>query len=261
MTNNLNMPPKISVEGKPKYINIGDEHNFFELFRKIERNFVNCFLFESLGEESNISRYHILGFDPKYILYSENNNQLVLENTKNGDIYKYDCENPYLKLRDVVPQNIISRKYAGGLVGFISYDSINYFENSLNITKNKDFESFKFGVYLDGLIYDQMTGEIFYYYYEDNRIQEITNILNHSYSFNKGVKTKFIRDSITKDEHRKTVLKIKEDIKKGLIFQCEVGFKSHYEIDGDLTEIYLKLRSLNPSPHMYFMKFDDQVII
>ena len=110
MTNNLNIPPKISVEGKPKYINIGDEHNFFELFRKIERNFVNCFLFESLGEESNISRYHILGFDPKYILYSENNNQLVLENTKNRDIYKYDCENPYLKLRDVVPQNIISKK-------------------------------------------------------------------------------------------------------------------------------------------------------
>ena len=261
MTNNLNIPPKISIEGKPKYINIGDEHNFFELFRKIERNFVNCFLFESLGEESNISRYHILGFDPKYILHSENNNQLVLENTKNGNIYKYDCENPYLKLRDVVPQNIISRKYAGGLVGFISYDSINYFENSLNIKKNKNFESFKFGVYLDGLIYDQMTGEIFYYYYEDNRIQEITKILNHSYSFNEGVKTKFIKDSISKDEHRKTVLKIKEDIKKGLIFQCEVGFKSHYEINGDLTEIYLKLRSLNPSPHMYFMKFNDQVII
>ena len=66
---------------------------------------------------------------------------------------------------------------------------------------------------------------------------------------------------MTKEEHRKTVLKIKNDIKNGLIFQCEVGFKSHYEIEGDLTEIYLKLRSLNPSPHMYFMKFRDQVII
>ena len=36
MTNNLNMPPKISVEGKPKYINIGNGQSFFELFRKIE---------------------------------------------------------------------------------------------------------------------------------------------------------------------------------------------------------------------------------
>jgi anthranilate synthase component 1 len=66
---------------------------------------------------------------------------------------------------------------------------------------------------------------------------------------------------MTKEDHRKAVLKIKEDIKNGLIFQCEVGFKSHYRIKGNLTEIYSKLRSLNPSPHMYFMKFDDQVII
>ena len=36
MTNNLNMPPKISVEGKPKYINIGDEHNFFEYLEKLK---------------------------------------------------------------------------------------------------------------------------------------------------------------------------------------------------------------------------------
>ena len=66
---------------------------------------------------------------------------------------------------------------------------------------------------------------------------------------------------MTKDQHKKTVLKIKEDIKNGLIFQCEVGFKSHYEIKGDQTAIYEKLRNLNPSPHMYFMKFCDQVII
>ena len=54
---------KIKINGKPKYINLGTDYNFFELFQKIQLNFVNCFLFESLGEESNISRYHIIGFD------------------------------------------------------------------------------------------------------------------------------------------------------------------------------------------------------
>jgi len=131
----------------------------------------------------------------------------------------------------------------------------------LNITKNNNFESFKFGVYLDGLIFDQMTGEIFYYYYEDNKIEILKNILKQTNKFNKNVDCKFIKNSMTKEDHRKAVLKIKEDIKNGLIFQCEVGFKSHYRIKGNLTEIYSKLRSLNPSPHMYFMKFDDQVII
>ena len=254
-------PNKIIMQGKPKYVKIGDEYDFFQLFIKIEQNFKNCFLFESLGEESNISRYHIVGFNPKYIVYSEQKDQLIIENTSNGKIEKYICDNPYYALREIIPQNIISRKYAGGLVGFIGYDSINFFEDNLNITKNNNFESFKFGVYLDGLIFDQMTGEIFYYYYEDNKIEILKDILKQTNKFNKNVDCKFIKNSMTKEDHRKAVLKIKEDIKNGLIFQCEVGFKSHYRIKGNLTEIYSKLRSLNPSPHMYFMKFDDQVII
>ena len=254
-------PKKIIIQGKPKYVKIGDEYDFFQLFIKIEQNFKNCFLFESLGEESNISRYHIVGFNPKYLVYSEQKNQLIIEDTSNGKIEKYICDNAYYELRKIIPQNIISRKYAGGLVGFIGYDSINFFEDNLNITKNNNFESFKFGVYLDGLIFDQMTGEVFYYYYEDNKIEILKDILKQNNKFNKSVDCKFIKNSMTKEDHRKAVLKIKEDIKNGLIFQCEVGFKSHYRIKGNLTEIYSKLRSLNPSPHMYFMKFDDQVII
>ena len=254
-------PKKIIIQGKPKYVKIGDEYDFFQLFIKIEQNFKNCFLFESLGEESNISRYHIVGFNPAYLVYSEQKDQLIIEDTSNGKIEKYICDNAYYELRKIIPQNIISRKYAGGLVGFIGYDSINFFEDNLNITKNNNFESFKFGVYLDGLIFDQMTGEVFYYYYEDNKIEILKDILKQNNKFNKNVDCKFIKNSMTKEDHRKAVLKIKEDIKNGLIFQCEVGFKSHYRIKGNLTEIYSKLRSLNPSPHMYFMKFDDQVII
>ena len=254
-------PKKIIIKGKPKYIKVGDDYDFFDLFVKIEQTFKNCFLFESLGEESNISRYHIIGFNPKYLIYCKNKNELIIEETSNGHIDKYICDNPYYKLRSIVPQNIISRKYAGGLVGYISYDSINFFESNLNITKNENFESFKFGVYLDGLIFDQMTGEVFYYYYEENKVEVVKNILKEEIKSKKDVECEFVKNSMTKNEHKEAVLKIKEDIKNGLIFQCEVGFKSHYKIKGNLTEIYSKLRNMNPSPHMYFMKFNDQVII
>ena len=254
-------PKKIIIKGKPKYIKVGDDYDFFDLFVKIEQTFKNCFLFESLGEESNISRYHIIGFNPKYLIYCKNKNELIIEETSNGHIDKYICDNPYYKLRSIVPQNIISRKYAGGLVGYISYDSINFFESNLNITKNENFESFKFGVYLDGLIFDQMTGEVFYYYYEENKVEVVKNILKEEIKSKKDVECEFVKNSMTKNDHKEAVLKIKEDIKNGLIFQCEVGFKSHYKIKGNLTEIYSKLRNMNPSPHMYFMKFNDQVII
>jgi anthranilate synthase component 1 len=116
-------------------------------------------------------------------------------------------------------------------------------------------------VYLDGLIFDQMTGEIFYYYYEENKIELLKNILDETENIVEPVETEFIGNSMNKNEHKLAVLKIKDDIKNGLIFQCEVGFKSHYVIKGDITEIYSKLRELNPSPHMYYMKFNDQKII
>ncbi|WP_350556371.1 chorismate-binding protein, partial [Pseudoalteromonas sp. CAL107-MNA-CIBAN-0098] len=56
-------------------------------------------------------------------------------------------------------------------------------------------------------------------------------------------------------------MQVKEDIISGRIFQCEVGFKSKYRIAGDKMPIYEKLRAVNPSPHMYFMKFAQQCII
>ena len=82
-----------------------------------------------------------------------------------------------------------------------------------------------------------MTGEVFYYYYEENKIEKIRHIIKQNVK-NLNIQCKFLNDSMTKDQHKKTVLKIKEDIKNGLIFQCEVGFKSHYEIKGDQTAIY-----------------------
>ena len=254
-------PSKIIIEGKPKYIKLSDDYNFFSIFKTIEKNFNNCFLFESLGEESNISRFHIIGFEPRYIISSDNKNELLINDTFNNKVENYFCNNPYFTLREIIPQNIISRKYAGGLVGFISYDSINFFENNLNISKNNDFESFKFGVYLDGLVFDQMTGEIFYYYYEDNKIDILRAILNKKDNVNENIECEFIGNSMNKKEHKDAVLNIIKDIKNGLIFQCEVGFKSHYKITGDTTKIYSKLRDLNPSPHMYYIKFNDQKIM
>ena len=258
---NKKTPNKIIIEGKPKYIKLGDDYNFFSIFKKIEKNYKNCFLFESLGEESNISRFHIIGFDPKYIISSNSEKELIITNVINNQEEKYFCENPYFTLREIIPQNIISRKYAGGLVGFISYDSINFFEDNLQIKKNVNFESFKFGVYLDGLILDQMTGEIFYYYYEENKIELLKSVLKKTENITQPVETEFIGNSMNKNEHKLAVLKIKDDIKNGLIFQCEVGFKSHYTIKGDTSKIYSKLRELNPSPHMYYMKFNEQKII
>jgi len=65
-------------------------------------------------------------------------------------------------------------------------------------------------------------------------------------------------DELTEKEHKIIVERVKKQIVSGNTFQCEVGFKSEYEIKGDALKIYANLRKVNPSPFMYFIKFSEK---
>ena len=104
---NPTKPPKIELPRKPHYVALATDIDFFELFKKIEKRYETCFMLESLGEESYISRHSIIGFDPELQLYAKDD-ALCIED-RNGKVSHYPSENPYYLLREIVPQNIISR--------------------------------------------------------------------------------------------------------------------------------------------------------
>lgn len=258
-------PQKLQIASKPNLVKLAQDIDFFELFKRIEAKYDTCFLLESLGEESYIARHHAIGFDPAMTVLAKDRHTLTMINNRTGASTDYTCDNPYELLREITPQHVISRSHTGGLVGFLGFDSVNFFEPTLNIQTSDDFEPFKFGVYLDGLSLDKMTGEIFYYYYDtvdqSNRIDEIKSLLTMPSPNYPAPTVKHLGDGMNREQHATAVMKVKEDIKAGLIFQCEVGFKSHYQIQGDTMPIYSKLREVNPSPHMYYVKFGEQKII
>src|ERR1700731_4782716 len=104
--------PKIKFGQKPIYKKIAEDREFHLLFKKIEREFTNCFLFESLGEDGNFSRYSVLGFDPQQVISARENKLFI-----NGE--EYPVENPYYVLREIMPEQTIARNYTGGLVGYL----------------------------------------------------------------------------------------------------------------------------------------------
>ncbi|HMV41948.1 MAG TPA: anthranilate synthase component I family protein [Leptospiraceae bacterium] len=248
--------PKIQLPRKATYTRLEEDIPFFELFQKIERKFENCFLLESLEKESYDSRYSILGFDPQHIVYADGNSLYV-------DNVEYPCDNPYYALRELIPTDVLSVNYAGGLVGFICYEGMNYFEPSLNLKPHKDFHAFHFGIYLDGIILDKMTGETFYFYYENNRIERIMEIIQEENISEKSYKTniEFLGYTMSEAEHKGKVLEVLEEVKAGNTFQCQLGLKAEYKITGDTFPIYQELRNVNPSPHMYYLKFGEKKII
>ncbi|MGO2386124.1 anthranilate synthase component I family protein [Psychrobacter sp. AOP7-A1-24] len=258
-------PAPIDIPSKPQRIKLTQDIDFFALFKRIESAFDTCYLLESLGEDSHISRHHAIGFDPVTTIAALDRNTLAITDNQTAETSYYQTDNPYQLLRDITPQHVIARDQSGGLVGYLGYDCVNFFEPSLNAKASEDFEPFKFGVYLDGLTLDKMTGEIFYFYYptdqQENRIEQIKALLDEPTPSYDAPKIEFLGDGMSQEEHANVVMQVKEDIISGRIFQCEVGFKSKYRIVGDKMPIYEKLRAVNPSPHMYFMKFAQQCII
>lgn len=252
-------PEAIKLPRKPHYVNVTADCDFFDLFKKVEKRFDTCFMLESLGEDSFISRHSIIGFDPEKILWAQGNTLTIEE--RDGSSQSYQSDNPYYLLREIVPQNILSRKYSGGLTGYVGYDAMNYFEPSLSLNVSDMFEAFKFGLYTDGLILDKMTGEVFYFYYQDSRMDLIESMLAEPTPENGPLVVTSTGESMSKADHAKAVAKVKQDIIDGKIFQTEVGFKKWFTLEGDNINIYEKLREVNPSPQMYYLKFNEQKVI
>ena len=245
--------PKIKLPQKPTHIKIAEDLDFYALFQKIEPQFDVCFIFESLGEEARFSRYSIIGFDPSHIISARGNNLII-------DGKSYAVKNPYFALREIMPLKTVARNYAGGLIGYLSYDAVNYFEPTLNIKIHDLFDQFMFGAYTDGLIFDKLTNELFYFYYDTDRSGILKKALNLKLK-KRPLRVDFIKDGLTKSEHAKVVEGVKKHIRAGNTFQCEVGFKTEYTIRGDALKIYERLRGINPSPFMYYVKFRDKKII
>ena len=252
-------PNKIKMARKPSYLTVTSGCDFFELFKKIEQRFDTCYMLESLGEDSHISRYSLIGFDPEQIFWANGNQLNTIDRA--GKVDSYESENPYYLLREIVPQNIISRRYAGGLTGYIGYDAMNYFEPSLSLKASDAFDAFKFGLYKDGLIYDKMTGELIYFHYEENRIKLIEELIRSDAPVIGPLKVTPQGEDMDREQHANAVKKVKGDIIEGKIFQCEVGFKYRFDMVGDSINLYEQLRIVNPSPQMYYIKFGEQKVI
>ncbi len=261
--------PKITIGQKPTYIKFAKDVDFYQLFEKIERQFSTCFILESLGEEGHLSRYSIIGFDPKHIIRARGKTLFV-------DDKAYEVENPYFALREMMPDKTIARSYAGGLIGYLGYDAVNYFEPALQIKEHFLFDQFMFGVYTDGLILDKMTDEIIYFYYDENRLEKVRDIMKlevqpfdflrlRSGQVAQGKRSKFkvifLTDTMTKKKHGELVRKAKKEIAAGNTFQCQIGFASEFTTRGNPMTIYDRLRRINPSPFMYYLKFGQKKII
>lgn len=244
--------PKLPA--KPTYSPYKTSLDFFELFRRLEAQCKTCFLLESMGEQSYDSRYSVIGFDPDLEFVAQKDAVAVHQDGRREVI---STDNPYYFLREVLPQDVLTRHYAGGLVGYLGYGAANFFEPSLSLAPHKDFPAFHFGLFTDGLIHDKMTGETTYFHFLNDRRGFISEAAARG-RVERNTSVKSLGQSKSSEEHKAMVETAKREILSGNTFQVQIGFTENYRVEGDWLNIYASLRRINPSPHMYFMKFQTE---
>ena len=239
----------------PKIISLSLDGNQFEIYNKISRNYTHSFLFESLTGPEELSETSIMGFDPELIVKGYYD-KVTIE-SRDGTVETISTSDPLNKIKELVLKTTDQTyRYLGGAVGHINYDAIRLWEK---IPKNHPTNEpiMEFGIYTDGILFDNKQKKSFYFYYERNRVDEIKSSESKFDEFTMSE----ITSNLDEEKFTSIVEKAKKYIYDGDIFQVVLSRKFSFDADGDYLKVYEKLRALNPSPYSYHMKISQKTII
>lgn len=234
----------------------------FETFAKLSEKFNDIYILESNIGPEKLSEFSYIGFEPSIKITLENKKINVIKENDRIVTEIKDSNDLFSKLREILEENQINNRFnrlIGGLIGFISYDSIRYWENIAENYPKIIYPDFQFGLFNEGIIFDHKKNKI-HYYSDNERINEILELLNIERKIGSVEYTK-PRLNISKEKFEQNVEIAKEYIKSGDIFQAVLSKKYEFEITGDLLSIYKALRNINPSPYMYYYRVNDLNII
>lgn len=231
----------------------------------------HCYMLESVAEQEKWGRYTFLGYDPKMEITCTGGEMTA------GSI-RLKTEDPAQVLRDLLadyksPRFDYLPSFTGGLVGYFAYDYIRYQEPAAAV-EVQDEEAFKD---LDLMLFDKVIAF-------DHIRQKIILIVNMSLEdpetgYNKAVMElkqlcELLQNGEKKEEagghlldevkplfDRKTycdmVEKAKRYIHEGDIFQIVLSNRLSAPFEGSLLNTYRILRTMNPSPYMFYFSGTD----
>ncbi len=250
---------------------LSDSYTPIEVLRVLKNVSTHCYLLESVAEKEKWGRYTFLGFDPK------------LEVTcRDGEVQagklRFSTQDPSSVLRQILSEYKSPRfswlpSFTGGLVGYFAYDYLKYREPTVQ-TARQDSQNFRDA---DLMLFDKVIAF-------DNFRQKMILIVNMPLDdpetgYNRAVlELKRLRELLrtgekkqepagkllgemtplfTQEEYCQMVEKAKGHIREGDIFQIVLANRLSAPFSGSLLNTYRVLRTMNPSPYMFYFSGTD----
>ena len=229
--------------------------NPVKLFKNLYYNYKDTFLLESMESDSGLARYSIIGFNPVAKIKAHDHNVTITTDTYT---FEYTSDNPLLDIKTLIKNDFKEEGVRGGLLGYVSYESIKYFENVP--THKSIYPDFEFGLFLDCVVYDNIHKTCEYTTLNEDRSDLIKRIYQEEHT-NGILEYKLIQEDFTQDEYENAVDETKNLITDGEIFQAVISNSENLVLKGSKLPLYEHLRKINPSPYMYHIKLDQREII
>ena len=239
-----------------------------------------AFLLESVEGGERMARYSFLGSGANLVIKSKGREAEIL---RNGCVERVTLGNGTRDVLDVLKQELGRFTYVpdpnlprfcGGAVGFISYDMVRFFEDLPDSTTDDlnlpdctfiftdtllifDHVRHRIRVVCNVVVgddpdaaYDEATGKI------DALTEMLRRPVEATYVARPATAPE-VRSNFAREEFEEAVLKCKDYIAAGDVIQVVLSQRFSTKVTADPFDVYRALRSLNPSPYMYYLSYGD----
>ncbi len=254
-------------------------------FRKIDDG-RHAFLLESMEGGEKWARFSFLGSRPSVLVRSVGRTAEVIRKGKKErlsfDRDPLEVIQELLSSYKPVPDPSLPR-FFGGAVGFMGYDIVRFFEELPGREKDGlDIPDIFFMITDTLVIFDNITHmiKVVSNAHVKGRTAEaayreavkkinalVKKLKTGARGQGTGVRGKkkaikhLLTSNFTKAQYEKAVLKAKEYIRAGDIFQVVPSQRFETKINVEPYEIYRALRLINPSPYMYFLRCGETTVV
>ncbi len=148
-----------------------------------------------------------------------------------------------------------------GLFGYIAYDGVQYFEDIKIAKKKGDLKlpDLYYAVYQNIIAINHFNNEAYIFdhnFNTENKLEEIKQILKvknfATYSFKRQEEAV---SNLTDEEFRENVTLGKKHCQRGDVFQLVLSRRFSQAFKGDEFNVYRALRSINPSPYLFYFDY------
>ncbi len=245
-----------------------------EMMKILKNVSTHCYMLESAQANETWGRYTFLGFEPKMEI------TCIDGEMKIGNL-KFKTDNPAAYLRQILddyrsPRFDYLPSFTGGLVGYFSYDYLGYSEPKVkcNVEDSENFKDVDLMLFDKVIAFDHLRQKLILivnmplddievgYKKAVMELRQLVQLLNHGEKKNEtdGRLLGEVKPLFNKKEFCGMVEKAKHYIREGDIFQIVLSNRLSAPFEGSLLNTYRVLRTINPSPYMfYFSGMDVEV--